>query len=338
MRSRLSIQILKAIYCVLSVGAGTVIALGSDMAWWTGALSGAVFMIGLLLLDRLAERVTIRDFSYATLGLLVGLFAAWLVTRIGIFQLIWLHLLPEVDARSIAEICIYAVFAFFGVTIALRSDRDQFAFLIPYVRFRRDASEGEPLLLDTNVIIDGRIARVAQTGFLTGALVIPRFVLDELQRLADSRDPVKMERGKRGLAAVEKMREASDLDVTIHEDLSPGDAAVDTKLANLARELNARLLTNDENLARVARVRGVAVLSFNELARALQPELMTGDELQLSLVKPGKDKHQAVGYLADGSMIVVNHAAEKIGETVPVVISGTVPTSAGRLVFAELKN
>ncbi len=338
MRSRLPIQIVRTIFCVLAISVGVMIALGFQKAWWLGALSGAAFMGGVLLLDLVVERFTIRDFSHATLGLLIGLFCAWLITRIGILQLPWLQSLPDGDsARTIAEVCLYAVFAFFGITIALRSDRDQFAFLIPYVRFRRDASEGEPLLLDTNVIIDGRIIGVARTGFLTGALVIPRFVLEELQRLADSRDPVKMERGKRGLAVVEKMRETRDLDVTIHEDLAPGDAPADTRLANLARELNARLLTNDENLARVARMRGVAVLSFHELSLALQPELMTGDEIQLSLVKPGKDKHQAVGYLADGSMIVVNHAAEKLGETVPVVISGTVPTSAGRLVFAELK-
>ncbi len=329
MKSPLSIQVVRAVFFALSVFLGIAIALGFQQPAWVGAFSGTAFMGLLLILDRVFERLTIRDLSHATFGLLIGLFCAWLFTRIGVFQLAWF--------QSLAEICTYAVFAFFGISIALRSDRDQFAFLIPYVRFRRDASEGEPLLLDTNVIIDGRIPNVVQTGFVPGALVIPKFVLDELQQLADSRDPLKMERGKRGLDAVAAMRQMRDLEVTIQEDTSSTDAPVDSRLVSLARELNARLLTNDENLAKVARLRGVTVLSFRELAVALQPALATGDEVQLSLVKPGKDKHQAVGYLPDGTMIVVNHAAEKIGQTVAVVISGTLPTSAGRLVFAELK-
>lgn len=338
MRSPFAIQVVRAVFFALSVFLGIAIALGFQHPAWVGAFSGAAFMGLLLLLDRLVERITIREFSHATFGLLIGLFCAWLFTRIGIFQLAWFQSLTESETvRNIVEICTYAVFAFFGITIALRSDRDQFAFLIPYVRFRRDAWEGEPLLLDTNVIIDGRIPGIVQTGFLTGPLVIPRFVLDELQRLADSHDPLKMARGKRGLDAVASMREMGSLEVIIHEDMAPLDAPVDSRLVHLARELNARLLTNDENLAKVARLRGVTVLNFNELAVALHPALAAGDELQLSLVKPGKEKHQAVGYLPDGSMIVVNHAAEKIGETAAVVISGTLPTTAGRLIFAELK-
>lgn len=341
MKSQIPIQVVRAIFFALSVFIGITVAFGFQQPAWVGAFSGAGFMGVLLLLDRAFARFTMRHFTHATFGLLVGVFCAWLVTRIGIFgifELTWFQSIPEgATIGSIAQICVYAALAFFGITIALRSDRDQFAFLIPYVRFRRDASEGEPMLLDTNVIIDGRVATVVRTGFITGTLVIPRFVLDELQRLADSHEPVKMERGRRGLAVVEKLREIRDLDLTIHEDAAPTDAPVDTRLVNLARELNARLLTNDENLAKVARVRGVTVLSFLELTVALHPELAVGDELQLSLIKPGKDKHQAVGYLADGTMIVVNHAVEKIGKTVAVVIAGTTPTSAGRLVFAELK-
>ncbi len=175
------------------------------------------------------------------------------------------------------------------------------------------------------------------TGFLNGSFVIPRFVLDELQRLADSRDTIKGERGRRGLDCVKKLRETPGIDLSIHEDSQLDNQPVDTRLASLARELNARLLTNDVNLGKVAEVRGVTVLNFNDLTLALQPELCPGDEIGLSLVKPGKEKHQAVGYLPNGAMIVVNHAAQFLGETVPVVVSGTLQTSAGRMVFAELK-
>ncbi len=334
-----SIRVVRAVFFALSVFTGIAIASGLQHPAWIGALSGAAFMGLLLLLDRLFARVTMREFSHATFGLLIGLFCAWLVTRVGIFQLTWFQSIDDGSSMiNIAEIVIYATLAFFGVTIALRSERDQFAVVIPYVRFRRDSSEGEPLLLDTNIIIDGRIGRVIGTGFLSATLVVPRFVLDELQRLADSRDPLKSARGKRGLDEVRKLREAPDIELTIHEELprSGGEGGVDSMLVGLARDLNARLLTNDENLSKVARLRSITVLSLNELVLALQPQLASGNVIHLELVKPGKDKHQAVGYLPDGTMIVVNHAAEHIGKTLEVVISSVLPTTAGRLYFAEL--
>jgi uncharacterized protein YacL len=317
------------------------VAAGLQHPAWVGALSGAAFMGSLLLLDRVFARITMREFSHATFGLLIGLFCAWLVTRVGIFQLAWFQSIEDGDSMfNIAEIIIYATLAFFGVTIALRSEQDQFAVVIPYVRFRRDSSEGEPLLLDTNVIIDGRVGQVISTGFLSATLVVPRFVLDELQRLADSRDPLKSARGKRGLDEVRRLRETSDIELSIHEELprSGAEGGVDSMLVGLARDLNARLLTNDENLSKVARLRNITVLSLNELALALQPHLAAGDLIHLPLVKPGKEKHQAVGYLPDGTMIVVNHAAERLGQTIEVVISSALPTTAGRLYFAEILN
>jgi len=338
MKGNWSIRVVRAIFFALSVFTGIAIALGFQEPAWVGALSGAAFMGILLVLDLVMARFTLRDLSYATFGLLIGLFGAWLITRVGVFQLAWFQTLDDGDTiRNIIEICVYGTFAFFGITFALRSDRDQFAFLIPYVRFRRDSSEGDPVLLDTNIIIDGRIRGVVSSGFLTANLVVPRLVLDELQRLADSEELIKAERGKRGLELIRQLREDHTLEITIHEEgprsSGPG---VDGALVSLARELNARLMTNDENLAKVARLRGIQVLSLNNLSLALQPSLAPGDQLTLSLSRPGKDKHQAVGYLPDGTMIVVNHAAGRIGETVQVAISGTLPTAAGRLVFAEL--
>ncbi len=328
-------NLIRAVFFALAVFLGIAISLGFRGPAWVGALSGAGFMGLLLLLEIVFAKVTLSDFSHATFGLSIGLFCAWLVTRIGIFDLPWFQMMHDGDAlRNVVEICIYCTLAFFGMTLALRSDRDQFAFLIPYVRFRREGSEGEPLLADTSVIIDGRVPAMIATGFLTGTLVIPRFVLDELQKLADSRDPGRSEAGKRGLAQVAAIREERQMRVTIHEDQSSDSG--DARLVTLARELNARLLTNDENLSKVARLRGLVVLNLRELALALSSELKPGDRLELTLSKAGKDPHQAVGYLPDGTMIVVNHASQRLGDTVPVVISGALPTSAGRLVFAEL--
>ena len=337
MKTSWSIRLVRALFFAFSVFVGMAIAVGLRQEAWTGAVSGAAFMGLLLLLDVVFVRFTLRDFSHATLGLAVGLFCAWLITRIGVFQLAYFQNQGDGGTlQSIVEVCVYGTFAFFGITFALRSDRDQFAFLIPYVRFRRDSSEGEPMLLDTNVIIDGRLPGVFRCGFLSGAVVVPRFVIDELQRLSDSAEPTKAMRGRRGLEMMEKLRSAPGMTVSIHEDAGAA-AEVDVRLVTLARELNARLITNDENLVRVARLRGITVLSFRELAEALHPELSVGDELQLSLTKPGKDKTQAVGYLPDGTMIVVNHAAAQIGQTVDVVVSNTLPTSAGRLIFADIK-
>jgi uncharacterized protein YacL len=195
----------------------------------------------------------------------------------------------------------------------------------------------QPLLVDTNIIIDGRLPGICATGFLDGTLIVPRFVLDELHVLADSPDGMKRERGRRGLECLEELQRARGIEVTLHEDDQPQEKLVDTKLIQLARSLDARLLTNDANLGRVAQLQGVSVLNLNQLAHAMRMVVNAGDELELALVREGRDEHQAVGYLGDGTMIVVNHARDRLGSTVPVVVSSALQTSAGRLVFAELK-
>ena len=341
MHSVWSIRLVRALFLALFIVIGIVVSLGIEQPWWFGAVIGGVSMGLLIVLDMIFARFSLRNFSHATFGLGIGLFCAWLVTRIGIFQLGVFQRMENLDdVRNVTEFLIYVSFAFFGVTFGLRSDRDQFAFIIPYVRFRQDGAEGEPLLLDTNIIIDGRIMQVVNTGFISGALVVPRFVLEELQRLTESGDSQKVLRGKRGLEVMEKMQGIGGLRLSIHEEMTVEDRqqSVDVRLVSLARQLNARLLTNDENLAKVSRLRGIPVLSFNDLVLALQPQLNPGDELSLHLTRTGKDKHQAVGYLVDGTMIVVNQAAAFVGQTVDVIISSALPTSAGRLIFAEIKH
>ena len=344
MQANWTLNLIRAIFVALCAALGLVIAWTLVSSTEAGILGGIVAGCLIVALEASMRAFTIRHFSNAVFGLLIGLFGAFLITRLGLFDFD-LFSDPELReakefyaprVKNALEIITYTTLGFFGLMIALRSDRDQFALVIPYVRFRRDASEGEPLLLDTNIIIDGRIIRLFKTGFLTGTFIVPRFVLDEMQTVADSRDPIKAERGKRGLHILEEMRGIKDLDLTIQDDAAGPNSPVDTRLVNFARTLNARLLTNDDNVAQVARLRGVTVLSLIELSRALQSELLVGDQLEISLVKPGKDKHQAVGYLADGAMIVVNNAAAFMGQTVSVTISGTTQTSAGRLVFADI--
>lgn len=339
MKASWSIRMARALFLTLAVLVGAAIAVGFKHQIWVGTLAGGLAGMFFVLVDALLAQFTFREFSFSTFGLLTGLFCAWLVTKIGFLELPWMRSLEDYDStKSIIEVCLYFILGFLGITLALRSDRDQFSFIIPYVRFRLDASEGEPMLLDANVIIDGRVPKIFATGFLNGNFVIPRFVLDELQRMADSRDPIKSERGKRGLDCVHQLRSTPGIDITIHENGRHENEPVDTLIVTLARELKARLLTNDVNLGKVASVRGVTVLNFNDLTHALQPELCAGDEMELSLVKPGKERHQAVGFLPNGAMIVVNHAAQFLGETVPIVVGSALQTSAGRMIFAEIKS
>ena len=338
MKPSWSIRLVRSLFFALSVFVGIAIALGMEEPAWVGALLGLAYMGILLGLDIVFARFSLRDFSHATVGLAIGLFCAWLVTRIGVFQLAYFQNQPNAEMlRTIVEVCIYGSLAFLGISFALRSDRDHFAFLIPFVRFRREGSEGEPVVLDLTVAGDSRVLRLLGTGFLSGTVVVPRFVLDELQRMSESEDPITSHKGNRGLEMIEKLRGMPDARVSVHENAGGADLPVDARLVSLAREVNARLLTNDEGLAKVARLRGITALSFPELTAALTVELGVGDELTLALTKTGKDKHQAVGYLDNGTMIVVNQAAALLGQTVQVVVCGAHNTTAGRLIFAELK-
>ena len=335
MKSSTSLNVARAAFVLLTTLLGMSLAAAQTAGnAWVGALSGLGFGLLVLGLDLTFRNISIGGFSGGTFGLLVGLLCAWLITRIGIFDAGWFQQYPL--AHDIFELALYVGLGFIGMMVALRSKREEFSLIIPYVRFRQDSVQDNPLLVDSNVIIDGRIPRIVGTGFLSGPLLVPQFVLDELQLMADAGDDIRRQRGKRGLECLNQMRKNPDLEVVIHED-DPGQDTTDAKLVELARHLGARILTNDANLAKVARLQNVAVLSLSDLAGAMRPQVGPGDELDLNLVKEGKDDHQAVGYLADGTMIVVNRAVSRIGTTQAVIVAGAVQTSAGRLIFAELK-
>lgn len=338
MNAPISVNIARALFALLGCVLGIAIAVGLKSEGWIGALLGTGFSIFVIVIEALLKGLTIRGFSSGTFGMMVGLFSAWLVTRVDIVG----NALPagadhEEELRNIFHLCLFGSLGFLGSVLALRSNTEEFSFIIPYVRFRRESIEEQPLLVDTNIIIDGRVPKICETGFLGGSLIIPRFVIDEMHLLADSPDAIKRERGKRGLDCLNELQESDHLHVRIHEDFVPGEKLVDSKLVQLAKQLDARVLTNDANLGKVARLRGVPVLNLNELARAMRPVVIPGDKLELSLIKEGKEPHQAVGYLSDGTMIVVNRAIEELGTTVDVVVSSALQTSAGRLIFAELK-
>jgi uncharacterized protein YacL len=299
---------------------------------WIGIFIGIAFGLCIVLADRLLKGFSLRAFSSATFGLLLGLLFASLLTASDI-----LRFQPE-GVQWIARLVVYSTFGYLGMMLAMRSNRDEFALIIPYVRFTRETTQHEPLVVDTNIIIDGRIADLCGTGFVSRALIVPRFILGELQTLADARDPLKRERGRRGLDILNQLQRSPDIELTIHETNGDTDLPIDSRLVRVAKILQARLLTNDHALCQVARLQQVPALNLADLAHALRPAVSAGDEIQLQLVKEGRESHQAVGYLPDGTMIVVNHARPYLGTTSPVVISSALQTGGGRLVFAEMKN
>ena len=340
MPARSAIPIVRIIFLICCTLLGVFFGMAGmrGMSLFTGGLLGALFGGLVVGADLLLKDMTIRSFGSGTFGLMTGVFCAWLLTRVPWAQSLFPPQWGNADEFDrVFTLVIYLTLGYLGIVLALRSNRQEFSLIIPYVRFRNEGVIQQPLLVDTNIIIDGRLPGICATGFLGGTLIIPRFVLDELHVLADSSDPIKRDRGRRGLECLEQLKRTPSLSVTIHDDYQPQEKLVDTKLIQLAKSLDARLLTNDSNLGRVAQLQGLMVLNLNQLAHSMRPILNVGDDIELVLVKEGKDEHQAVGYLPDGTMIVVNHAREKLGSTALATVSSSLQTSAGRLIFAELK-
>ncbi|HXM33407.1 MAG TPA: PIN domain-containing protein [Chthoniobacterales bacterium] len=327
----LTVNLLRALFLTFCAAIGGIVALELQGNPTRGILIGAAFALVIILVDRLLKGFSLRAFSSATFGLLLGLLFANLLTASDILRY------QGETTQWAARLIVYCTFGYLGMMLAMRSNRDEFSLIIPYVRFARETTQREPIIVDTNVIIDGRIADLCATGFLSRVLIVPRFVLGELQTLADSRDPLKRERGRRGLDILNKLQQSPELELTIHDTTGDADLETDARLVRVAKVLQARLLTNDQALSQVARLQQVAALNLADLSRALRPALAAGDELELNLVKEGRETHQAVGYLPDGTMIVVNHARPHLGKVATVVVSSALQTGAGRLIFAELK-
>jgi len=216
--------------------------------------------------------------------------------------------------------------------------KDDIRFVIPYVEFSKQTRGARPLILDTSVIIDGRIADICETRIIDSALFIPRFVLQELQAIADSADKLKRNRGRRGLDMLNKLQTNDKVEIRISDARLPsveeaGD--VDQKLVALAKKLDGRVVTNDYNLNKIAQIRGVDVININDLANALKPVVMPGETLTVKIIKPGEEPGQGVGYLEDGTMIVVESARDKINEEVTLTVTSVLQTSAGRMIFGR---
>ncbi|MCC7518237.1 MAG: twitching motility protein PilT [Verrucomicrobiae bacterium] len=296
---------------------------------WLGAFLGLALGLGVILADRLMKGISLRAFSSATFGLILGCVLATLVLASGLFK----HV--SEDMEWVIRLVIYLVFGYLGTMLALRSNRDEFSLIIPYVRLMRSRPADFTWILDTSAIIDGRIADLCKSGYVEGTLVVPRFVLKELQDLGESPDSARRQKGRRGLDLLNELRALPNLEMSVHES-DENAASNEARYLHLASLYQARLVTTNYNLGRIAEIQKVRVLNVHQLAGALRIPLIAGERLMLRLIREGKDPHQGVGFLADGTMLVVNHAREMIGREIEVVITSSIMTSAGRMAFGEL--
>ncbi|MBD3425735.1 MAG: TRAM domain-containing protein [Candidatus Omnitrophica bacterium] len=328
----MTIRLIRVFFLVLSAVCGYYLgSLFTDIAnsAWIGLVAGTITGLLIILLEVKLKSVSLRNLSAAAFGLIFGFFMAWMVTLI-------LRLIPmPEDVYPIAQIIFTLIFCYLGMIISIKG-KDEFNVVIPYVRFTREDQSDQLFLLDTSVIIDGRIASVCETGFISGRLVVPRFVLHELQQVADSSDDSVRTRGRRGLDMLEKLKKVPGTEVIIHDEGLPDIKEVDAKLVRMAKVLDCPVLTNDFNLNKVAKLEGVMVLNINDLASSLRPVVLPGEKMNVFIKKEGKERDQGVAFMDDGTMIVVDNARRFIGRNVNVAVTSILQTSAGRMIFANL--
>jgi uncharacterized protein YacL len=295
----------------------------------------AVIALGIIVIvEYVSHTVKPRALLAAILGLLLGLTVGHLLAvaygslEIGLMQ----------QYAGVVQPLIYHTFAF-GVMIFFVINNEEISFLDRFTGGSLDESDTgiSYKILDTSVIIDGRIADICDTGFLEGILVIPNFVLNELQAIADSADSIKRNRGRRGLDILNKMQKDQSIMVKISDMDFADIPEVDAKLVKLAKVMNAKVMTNDFNLNKVAEFHGVPVLNINQLSNSLKPVVLPGEEMRVTLIKAGKDPDQAIGYLDDGTMVVVENGRRRLNDEVEVVVTSVLQTTAGRMVFTRLK-
>ena len=298
------------------------------------AVAGVVSLLVLILVEYVLHTFSARMFAAAIIGLIVGFTLGHLLN----LAYGALHITALDEYSHIITPLIYHLTGFF-VMMYFVINFDEISFLDKIVSSDEENSDEKIAykILDTSVIIDGRIADICDTGFIEGILVIPNFVLNELQMIADSADSIKRNRGRRGLDILNKMQKDQSIMVKI-TDMDFADInEVDAKLVKLAKIMNAKVITNDFNLNKVAEFHGVPVLNINQLSNSLKPVVLPGEEMRVALIKEGKDQNQAIGYLDDGTMVVVENGRKRLNDEVDVTVTSVLQTTAGRMIFTRLK-
>ncbi len=300
-----------------------------------GVVAAVISIFVIFLVEFAAKKVKFQTSFSAITGLFFGLLLGFMVNLA--LQTIDLELVQSY--LFIAKPLIYHVSGFFVMVLfVVNSDKlSLFDMASLDQKNTEKETKGFYKILDTSVIIDGRISDICETGFIDGTLIIPNFVLNELQMIADSADSIKRNRGRRGLDILNKIQKDQDVSVKISDIDFKDIHEVDAKLVQLAKVMKAKVVTNDFNLNKVAEFHGVEVLNINQLSNALKPVVLPGEEMKVALIKEGKDASQAIGYLDDGTMVVVENGREKLNSDVKVIVTSVLQTSAGRMIFARLK-
>jgi uncharacterized protein YacL len=295
---------------------------------------GGVLLLAsaVIVADIFVRRKRLDTVSAVYVGLLVGLFLTY------VLRLALSPILPTSSALANWFALVLGMVLCYTCISLLLQTKDDFRFIIPYVEFVKEVKGLKPYVLDTSVVIDGRIADVVETRILDNQLIVPRFVMAELQAVADSSDKLRRGRGRRGLDMLNRLRNNTDVDFKIYDHELPEFAGqpVDLKLVLLAKYLQGKIVTNDYNLNKVARLHGVGVINLNDLANALKPVVLPGEALEVRIVKQGEEAGQGVGYLDDGTMIVVEGGRDNINKTVKIAVTSVLQTSAGRMIFGRI--
>ncbi len=303
---------------------------------WYNAVIGALLFVGLFIaIDVLTPKRKLSTISAVFVGLIVGVVVTAILSLVlDLFQDI--YELGDSSLLAPFKVMLGLGITYLTVTTVLQT-RDDFRLVIPYVEFSKKIRGSRPYLLDTSALIDGRVLDMAEVGVFQAPLLVPRFVIEELQALSDSADKMKRARGRRGLDAVSALQQSAKVEVSIDESEAPG-AGVDQKLVELSRQMPATVVTTDLGLVRVAGIEGASVLNLNDLANALKPVAIPGEPLRVTLLRRGEQPGQAVGYLPDGTMVVADSADHLIGSDADLTVTSTTQTSAGRLIFGKPAN
>jgi len=323
----MGLYIIRGFFIILSSLTGLYCYPDVKLIGATIGFLGSLLVIGL---EIFLGKIPIKKLILAICGLIGGLLAAILIAN-------FFLLLPFGDPtkEGLIRIGIYFALSYLGIMIGIRGV-EKLGFIVPYLHELKE--EEKNVLVDTSVLIDGRVYDLAKSGFLEYTIIIPNFVIKELHGLADCASDLKRQKGRRGLETLNKLRKDESLDVKIYDMDFPDIEEVDTKLVKLASQLRAKMLTNDFNLMKVAEVQNIKVLNINSLATLMKPKLAAGEEISLKILKEGKEAGQGVGYLEDGTMVVIENGATHIGQIMEVIIDSTIQTSTGRIIFAKLKH
>lgn len=293
------------------------------------AIAGLVIGAAIIVFEWRLRAMSLKRLIGAAIGSVLGIFGAYL------FALVIRNSIAPSPIQSFLQIMVMMVMAYVGLAVgANKGDLLNLAALGGIFGGEKSGKKSYKIL-DTSVIIDGRIADIAETGFLDGLIVIPQFVLRELQLVADSADSLKRNRGRRGLDILQRLQKTASVQIQIVEDDFPSVREVDLKLIELAKLYEGKILTNDFNLNKVAQLQGVAVLNINELANSLKPIVLPGEIMRVFILKEGKEYNQGVAYLDDGTMVVVDNARKMIGKTVDISVTSVLQTTAGKMIFGK---